>query len=148
MNPQDNTTDYKQDSNISTQRLIDIQSEIIQNAKRFALSGSKTIKHRKNDGLESPIDYDWWANETSFDGCFWSVSYWDYKNNSLQIQITKLLLQENGRSIMTSYSIREDSDKYFPGFQIYEEEIDNIYRPLKTEEYVYLDRAIRSINNP
>src|ERR1039458_1939076 len=120
MNPQGNTNASVQQSiHLTSEELSELQNETIGNAKHFALKGSKTTRHAKNYGVKNPIDYDWWTNETTYDEFFWSVSYWNFHDTQLQIQITKLLLQENGRSIMTSYSIRDNDDPNFPGFQIY-----------------------------
>jgi hypothetical protein len=130
---------------ITDDQLQQMKTVIIESSKKFALAGTKTVKNSSSEPNNPQYSYDWWENEQSFDGNFWSVSYWAYPENRWQIQVTKLTIAETGHSVMTSYSVRMNDDKSFPGFQIYEESLDNSYRPLKIEEYVLLDRVLRNL---
>lgn len=129
---------------ITPDQLKDLRTDILSNARRVAMSGTKTIRDSQ-DSTQPNSTYDWWENERSFDNDFWSVSYWDFKNNRWQFQITKVAVQADGGSLMVSYSVRMEDDKDFPGFQVYEEAVDNGYRSMKPEEYVLLDRVLRAL---
>jgi hypothetical protein len=130
---------------VSPDQIQSMKLAVIDNAKKFAMKGSKTIKNSSSDPNDQAHSYDWWENEKSFDGDFWSVSFWNYPDNRWQIQATKIALSDNGKSLMTSFSVRMNDDQSFPGFQVYEESIDTSYRPLKVEELVLLDRVIKGL---
>ena len=130
---------------ITEEQLQDMKTGIFDNAKKIAMMGAKTVKNTEGTAVDNAPTYDWWENEQSFDDDFWSVSFWDYPNNRWQIQITKITIQSNGRSLMISYSVRMNDDKSFPGFQVYQESVDDSYRPLKVEEFVLLDRVLLGV---
>ena len=132
---------------ITEEQLQGMKTGIVDNAKKIAMVGAKTVKNTDDSAVDNASTYDWWENEQSFDDDFWSVSFWDYPNSRWQIQITKITIQSNGRSLMISYSVRMDDDKSFPGFQVYQESVDDSYRPLKVEEFVLLDRVLLGILN-
>jgi hypothetical protein len=130
---------------ITPDQLKNLKSNIVSNSRRIAMAGTKTIRNSQDPTQTSNSTYDWWENERSFENAFWSVSYWDFQNNRWQIQVTQVVIQDNGGSLMVSYSIRMDDDKDFPGFQVYKEAVDNGYRSMKLEEYVLLDRILRGL---
>jgi len=128
---------------IDAVQLEKIKANIIANAKTVAQMGIKTVKAAEDPS--NPATTDWWEFEQSFDNNFWSISLWLYPNDKWQLQITKVAIQPNGSSLMISYSVRTDDDKQFPGFQIYQESVDESYRPMKIEEIVLLDRVLQGI---
>jgi hypothetical protein len=132
------------DSPITPEKLNEIKADVIANAKRLAMLGTKTLRSDQ-DPQKSQDSTEWWENEVSFDDDFWSVSFWNYPNDKWQIQITKVVVQLDGSSLMISYSIRMEDDVQFPGFQIYRESVDDGYRPMKAEEFVLLDRVMREL---
>ncbi|HUC78880.1 MAG TPA: hypothetical protein VMQ58_01430 [Candidatus Saccharimonadales bacterium] len=137
--------DSAQPSPIDPAQLEKIKSDIINNAKTIAKLGIKTVKNSQDTVSGDPTNYDWWEYEQSFDNDFWSISFWDYPNGLWQIQITKVTIQSNGSSLMVSFSVRTDQDKQFPGFQVYQESVDDSYRQMKIEEFILLDRVLQGI---
>jgi hypothetical protein len=131
------------DGSIDAVQLEKIKANIVADAKAVAQMGIKTVKAAED--ASNPATTDWWEFEQSFDNDFWSVSLWLYPSDKWQIQITKVSIQPNGSSLMISYSVRTDDDKQFPGFQIYQESVDESYRPMKIEEIVLLDRVLQGI---
>jgi len=131
-------------SSITPEQLSEIKNTVIANAKRIAMMGTKTVRNDQ-DPSKTDSSTEWWENEVSFDDDFWSVSFWNYPNSNWQIQITKVVVQLDGSSLMMSYSVRMEDDAKFPGFQIYREAVDDGYRPMKTEEFVLLDRVLREL---
>ena len=131
------------DGSIDAAQMEKIKANIEANAKAVAKMGVKTVKATEDPANTATTD--WWEFEQSFDNDFWSVSLWVYPSDKWQIQITKVTIQPNGSSLMISYSIRADDDKQFPGFQIYQESVDESYRPIKIEEIVLLDRVLQGI---
>ena len=130
---------------IAPEQLKNLKTDIVANARRVAMMGTKTIRNGEEDNKTGNSTYEWWENERSFDDSFWSVSFWNFTNNRWQFQITKVVVQDDGSSLMISYSIRMDDDKDFPRFQVYEEAVDNGYRSMRPEEYVLLDRVLRGL---
>ena len=135
------------ESSISPEQLQSVRNSIISNARSIATMGTKTVKNASDAIGGNHSSYDWWENEQSFDNDFWSVSFWDFPDDKWQIQITKVTTQNTGRSLMVSFSIRNEEDRVFPGFQIYREGQDDSYHPFKVEEFVFLDRVLRDILN-
>jgi hypothetical protein len=133
------------DSPIAPEQLEKIKTDIVNNSKTIAKMGVKTVKSNQDGVSGDSTTYDWWEFEQSFDNDFWSISFWDYPNGKWQIQITKVAIQTNGSSLMISYGIRLEDDKQFPGFQVYQESVDEGYRPMKPEEFVLLDRVLQGI---
>jgi hypothetical protein len=131
------------DGSIDAGQLEKIKANILANAKAVAQMGVKTVKADQDPANTATTD--WWEFEQSFDNDFWSVSLWVYPSDKWQIQITKVAIQTNGSSLMISYGIRMDDDKQFPGFQIYQESVDESYRPMKLEEIVLLDRVLQGL---
>ncbi len=132
---------------VTEEQLQVIKTSIIANAKNIAMRGIKTVKSTNSSNADNSSTYDWWENEQSFDNNFWSISFWDYPDNRWQIQVTKIIIQNTGRSLMVSYSVRMDDDRSFPGFQVYEESVDDSYRPFKVEEFVLLNRVLLGIQS-
>jgi len=135
------------ESSISPEQLQSMRTSIISNARSIATMGTKTVKNTSDTTSGNGSSYDWWENEQSFDNDFWSVSFWDFPDDKWQIQITKVTIQSTGRSLMVSFSIRNEEDRVFPGFQIYQEGQDDSYHPFKVEEFVFLDRVLRDLLN-
>ncbi|HUY52972.1 MAG TPA: hypothetical protein VMV24_00120 [Candidatus Dormibacteraeota bacterium] len=135
------------EGSVTQEQLQVIKTSIVTNARNIAMQGIKTVKSTDDSTTGDNLTYDWWENEQSFDNNFWSISFWDYPNNRWQIQVTKIIIQNTGRSLMVSYSVRMDDDKSFPGFQIYEESVDDSYRPFNIEEYVLLNRVLLGIQS-
>lgn len=144
MSEDQQTTNPVANSPITPEQLNEVKNSVIANAKRLAMMGTKTVRSDQNpEKNDNPTE--WWENEVSFDEAFWSVSFWNYPNDKWQIQITKVVVQLDGSSLMISYSIRMEDDAKFPGFQIYREAVDDGYRPMKAEEFVLLDRVMREL---
>ena len=135
------------EGSVTQEQLQVIKTSIVTNARNIAMQGIKTVKSTDDSTTGDNLTYDWWENEQSFDNNFWSISFWDYPNNRWQIQVTKIIIQNTGRSLMVSYSVRMDDDGSFPGFQIYEESVDDSYRPFNIEEYVLLNRVLLGIQS-
>jgi len=146
MDKEQQTNNPMADSPITPQQLSTIKTDIIANSKSIAMLGTKTVRDNQDTIKNNNSTYEWWENEQSFDNNFWSVSYWNYQNGKWQLQITKVVVQQDGSSLMISYSIRTEDDTEFPGFQIYEEAVDNGYRQMKVEEFVELDRVLRALS--
>lgn len=146
MDQENQTTDNSaQISPIDPQQLEKIKSDVISGAKTIAKMGVKTVKNGQDTISGDTTTYDWWEYEQSFDKDFWSISFWDYPDSRWQIQITKVSVQKNGSSLMISFSIRMNDDKQFPGFQVYQEAVDDSYRPMRVEEFILLDRVLQGI---
>ena len=130
---------------IPPEQVDKLKNDAIVAAKQFALRGKNTRKEAENQGgIEKPA-YNWWENQAAFEGNTWSVSFWDYDDKTWQIQGTKIELQPNGHSLMTSYSIRQPNDPNFPGFQVYKEQSDDRYKVATIEEIVYLNRCLQGM---
>lgn len=141
--PNQTQPDQASDSSIDAAQLEKIKANILNNAKAVAQMGVKTVKNDVDPANTGTTD--WWEYEQSYDNDFWSVSLWVYPTQRWQVQITKVAIQSNGSSLMISYGIRMDDDKQFPGYQIYQESVDESYRPMKLEEFVLLDRILQGI---
>lgn len=141
----DSDTQPALSSGIPPEQVDKLQTDAIKLAKDFALRGSKTRKEAETEGGAEKSAYDWWENQGAFEGNTWSVSFWDFDDKSWQIQATKIELEPNGHSLMTSYSIREKNDQNFPGFQVYKEQSDDRYKPAAIDEIVYLNRVIQGL---
>jgi hypothetical protein len=132
-------------SEIPPEQVAKLQKDAIESAKEFSMRGTKTRKEEENESGSEKPGYDWWENQGSYESNTWSVSLWDFDNDTWQIQATKIELEPDGHSLMTSYSIRDEKDSSFPGFQIYKERSDNSYKPAAIEDIVYLNRVIQGM---
>jgi len=122
-----------------------IKIEAVNNAATFAMRGKKTHKDIDEGISSESSEYDWWENQGTYESNSWSVAYWRFADNTWKLQATRVELKSDGRSQMTSYSMRTDSDPNFPGFQVYKELVDDRYHPAKIEDIVYLDRVMKGL---
>lgn len=126
---------------LSGGQLDELKNKSVQLAKSFAMRGTQT---RKEESLGKPA-YNWFENTGNYEGSTWQVSFWDYDDKSWQIQVTKVELKNDGRSIMTAYSIRADNSNSFPGLQVYKEMTDDRYHEGGPEDAVYLERVLQGL---
>lgn len=130
---------------ITSDQINELKEEAIQYAKAYAKTGTSTRKEPAPNLANDKGPYYWWEKEATYESNSWSISYWEYDNGLWQLQATKVELQPNGHSRMTAYSMRNDNDQSFPGFQIYREQMDDRYHPAAIEEIVYLNRVLKGL---
>lgn len=130
---------------ITKEQLEAMKIAVVENAKKYARAGKKTRKEPSPSLANDLGPYDWWERQDSYEGDTWSISFWDYDNKTWHIQASRIELQQDGRSKMTAYSLRDDHDVSFPGFQVYKEQSDNRYHMAAIEDIVYLDRVLKGL---
>lgn len=133
------------DDGVTSDQVDELKNESIQFAKSFAKSGPSVRKEPSPNLANDQGPYTWWDKQASYESNSWSVSLWEYDNKNWQLQATKVELQPDGRSRMTAYSMRKDTDNSFPGFQIYREQRDDRYHPAEVEDIVYLNRVLKGL---
>lgn len=132
-------------SDITSDQIAILKSEAIDYAKAYAKTGVSNRKEPASDLANDQGPYYWWEKQATFESNTWSISLWEYDNNHWQLQATKVELETDGRSRMTAYSMRKDTDINFPGFQVYKEQSDDRYHPAAIEDIVYLNRVLKSL---
>jgi len=132
---------------ITSDQIAQLKSETVEYAKEYSKKGTSTRKEPSPDLANDQGPYLWWENQDSYEGNTWSVSYWEYDNKYWQLQATKVEVESDGKSIMTAYSMRKDSDVNFPGFQVYKEKSDDRYHPAEIEDVVYLNRVLKALRD-
>ncbi len=130
---------------ISPDQVEDLKNEAIEYAKAYAKTGLSTRKEPSPDLANNKGPYYWWEKEATYESNTWAISFWEYDNNIWQLQATKVELQPDGHSRMTAYSMRNENDTSFPGFQIYREQKDDRYHPAAIEDIVYLNRVLKGL---
>ena len=131
---------------ITSDQIAQMKAEAVEAAKSYAKKGVQTRKEPSPDLANDQGPYNWWENQATYESNTWSISFWEYDNGSWQLQATRVELQQDGRSRMTAYSMRKDSDTKFPGFQVYREQSDDRYHPAEIEDVVYLNRVLKDLN--
>jgi hypothetical protein len=134
-------------TDITSDQITELKNEAIEYAKQYAKKGTSTRKEPSPDLANDQGPYVWWENQATYESNTWSVSFWEYDNQYWQLQATKVELQPDGRSRMTAYSMRKDSDISFPGFQVYKEQSDDRYHQAAIEDIVYLNRVLRALKD-
>lgn len=132
------------DADLTPGQVEKLTTDAVTKAKEFAMHGNKTRKEPEQ-GVTTVPGYDWWENQGTYESDNWSVSFWDFDNDTWQVQATKIELKSDGHSLMTSYSLREKNDPSFPGFQVYKEQSDERYKKGPVEDIVYLNRVFEGM---
>lgn len=143
----DSKVDSTGPSDITSDEIATLKEETIQYAKAYAKTGQSTRKEPSPNLANDHGPYYWWEKQATYESNTWSVSLWEYDNQSWQLQATKVELNSDGHSRMTAYSMRKDTDQSFPGFQIYKEQKDDRYHPAAIEDIVYLNRVLKGLVN-
>ena len=148
--PTPSSTDPVKDfipQDISSEQITNLKEEAIQYAKAYAKKGTSVRKEPSPDLANDQGPYLWWENQDTFESNTWSISFWEYDNQYWQLQATKVVLQPDGHSLMTAYSMRNDTDVNFPGFQVYKEQSDDRYHQAAIEDIVYLNRVLKALKD-
>ncbi len=138
-------TDDNASEGLTPDQVEELKEESIHYAKSYAKTGVSSRKEPSSNLANDQGPYYWWNKQATYESNTWSISLWEYDNKSWQLQATKVELQPDGRSHMTAYSMRKDTDTSFPGFQIYREQMDDRYHKAAIEDIVYLNRVLKGL---
>jgi hypothetical protein len=145
--PVDNSTNPTEQvaEGLTPDQVDELKQESIQYAKSYAKTGVSSRKEPSSNLANDQGPYYWWNKQATYESNTWSISLWEYDNKTWQLQATKVELQPDGKSHMTAYSMRKDSDTSFPGFQVYREQMDDRYHKAAIEDIVYLNRVLKGL---